>query len=365
MSVGVLHIVPSLQCTGMLRQLTWICQDLASVGCRVGVASLAGEDAMARPLREAGAQLPTIRPSVGRPAGWLLDLDAAVTGFRPDIVHTWTASANRWGRLVARRHRVPRVLASFRTLDCPASVGDRYVERWLAKGTSVGVANSELAAQHWANAGVPTEKIRVIPNAAVAGVERSDEARHRLRDELGLPQETRLVGAFGPLVTGKRLQDLLWAIDLLHAIREDTYLLVVGDGPQRWRLERFARQMHAAERTRFLGWRADAPALLAGLDCLWLGSARESQPNSVLEAMAAGVPVVAADSPATRLLIDPDRSGLLVAPGHRGGIARATQQILESPEVAVRLAAAAREHVQRHHGLPTMLARYRELYQLG
>lgn len=364
MSVGILHLVPGLQCSGMLRQLTWICQDLASIGCRVGVASLAGDGVMGDRLRQAGAQLLPIRPQVGRPAGWLLDLDAALADFRPEIVHTWTGPANRWGRLAARRRGVPQLIASYRTVERNPPAWDRALERWLSAGTRAAVANSERAEQHALQAGVPAEKLRVIPNAVATDPPCSDEARRRLREELGLPEATRLIGALGPLVPAKRIKDLLWAIDLLHAVREDTYLLVVGDGPQRWRLERFSRQVHAAERTRFLGWRVDAPELLAGLDCLWLGSARESLPNSVLEAMAAGVPVVAADSPATRQLIDPDRSGVLVAPGHRGGIARATQQILESPEDAARLAAAARQHVLRHHGLPDMLARYRELYQL-
>ena len=364
MSVGILHLVPGLQCSGMLRQLTWICQDLVNAGCRVGVASLAGDGMMAEPLRKAGAQLLPIHPQVGRPAGWLLDLDAALADFRPDVAHTWTGSANRWGRLVARRRRIPRIVASYRTVERSQPALERGLERWLARGTRTCVANSQAALEHWLQIGIPQDRTTVIPNAVDAGVPRSAEARQRLRRELGLPEATRLVGALGPLVPGKRLKDLLWAIDLLHAVREDTYLLVVGDGPQRWRLERFSRQMHAAERTRFLGWRAEAPAIVAGLDCLWLGSARESVPNSVLEAMAVGVPVVAADSPATRLLIEPDRSGVLVAAGHRGGIARATQQILESESLAAGLASAARDHVLRSYGRPEMLARYRELYEL-
>jgi glycosyltransferase involved in cell wall biosynthesis len=181
-------------------------------------------------LRQAGAQLLPIQPQVGRPAGWLRDLDAALADFRPEIVHTWTGPANRWGRLAARRRRVPQLIASYRTVERNPLAWDRALERWLSAGTRAAVANSESAEQYALRAGVPAEKLRVIPNAVAANPPCSDEARRRLREELGLPEATRLIGALGPLVPAKRIKDLLWAIDLLHAVREDTYLLVAPRG---------------------------------------------------------------------------------------------------------------------------------------
>src|SRR5205823_13545881 len=122
-------------------------------------------------------------------------------------------------------------------------------------------------------------------------------SREELLNELHLPSGSRLVGAVGRLWPQKRLKDLIWATDLLKSTRDDTHLLIVGDGPQRSRLERYAEQNAVLDRVHFLGERADVPRLMPNFDCLWLGSEYEGQSNAILEAMLAGVPVIATDIP--------------------------------------------------------------------
>ena len=123
-------------------------------------------------------------------------------------------------------------------------------------------------------------------------------------EQLGLPDDARLIGTAGPLVGAERVKDLIWTADLLKCVRDDVHLLVLGDGPQRWRLERYRRQVEITDRVHLLGRRADEPAILASLDCFWLG-AGERLSTALLEAMAAGVPVVIADTPVHRALTAP------------------------------------------------------------
>jgi glycosyltransferase involved in cell wall biosynthesis len=181
--------------------------------------------------------------------------------------------------------------------------------------------------------------------------------------ELELPPGTRLIGAVGRLWQQKRLKDLIWATDLLHVIRDDVHLLVIGDGPQREALERYARQCHVADHVHFLGLRHDVPRLMARFDVLWLASSFEGLPNVVMEAMSAGVPVVASDIPGNRELVVSGETGYLVPLGDRAAYARLAHKILENPALRVRLGDAARERIAREFTVEAMVAAHAALYR--
>ena len=124
-----------------------------------------------------------------------------------------------------------------------------------------------------------------------------------------------MIAAVGRLWPQKRLKDVIWATDLLRVIRDDVYLLVIGDGPQRAALQRYALLCRVDDRVRFLGVRSDVLQLLPHCELLWLASGYEGLPNAVLEAMAAGIPVVATDVPGTRQLVVHGETGFLLPVG--------------------------------------------------
>ena len=127
------------------------------------------------------------------------------------------------------------------------------------------------------------------------------------------------------------MKDAIWAADLLKVIRDDVHLLVIGDGPQRDRLRRYRDQVRIGDKVHFLGERGDVPRLLPHFDVLWSTSGYEGQSNVILEAMAAGVPVVATDIPGTRELVISDTTGYLVPVGDRAGFAKYTAPAAERP----------------------------------
>jgi glycosyltransferase involved in cell wall biosynthesis len=184
-----------------------------------------------------------------------------------------------------------------------------------------------------------------------------------LLQELELPPGARLIGAVGRLWPQKRVKDLIWAVDLLKSARDDTHLVIIGDGPQRWRLERYRDQNEVADRVHFLGERNDVGRILPHLDCLWLASAYEGQSNAIMEAMLAGVPVVATDIPGNRDLVVPGETGYLVPVGDRAAFARHTHTLLDDRELAERLGAAGRLRMERDFSVDQMIARHAELYR--
>jgi len=138
---------------------------------------------------------------------------------------------------------------------------------------------------------------------------------------------------------------------------------VIGDGPHRDRLRKFREQVRIRDKVHFLGHRGDVPRFLPHLDVLWSTSGYEGQSNAVLEAMAAGVPVVATDIPGTRDLVLPESTGYLVPVGDRAAFARWTNKLLDDAALAKRLGQAGRRRVQRDFTVEKMVRCHAELYR--
>ena len=161
----------------------------------------------------------------------------------------------------------------------------------------------------------------------------------------------------------KRLKELIWGIDQLKAVGTNAHLLLIGEGRLRPNLERYAWLNRIDDRIHFLGFRQDVQSLLSQADVLWQAAGSERLSNAILEAMVAGIPVVAADTGGNRELVVDAETGYLVPINERAGFARCTLPLLENPELAARLGEAGRNRVQQLHRTEDMLARYADLYQ--
>jgi glycosyltransferase involved in cell wall biosynthesis len=282
---------------------------------------------------------------------------------KPALVHTWMFAANCYGRQAAWSVGVRHIVAGERCVDRWKAWHELALDRRLARITERIVVNSAGVQDFYVGHGLPSDKFVVIPN----GVERFEPggglSRGQLLAELNLPEDARVIAAIGRLWPQKRIKDLIWAADLLKVIRNDTHLLVIGDGPQRWRLERFRDQVEIRDRVHFLGQRDDVPRLLPHLDCLWLGSGYEGQSNAIMEAMAAAVPVVATDIAGNRDLVKPGETGYLAPVGDRAGFARFTNLLLNDPELAQRLGRAGQKRIREEFPVEKMVQRHVALYR--
>ncbi len=361
MTCRLLLIIPSLDRCGAEKQLVLLAQGLPRDRFDVHVAVLTRDGPLRTPLEEAGIPVSLINKR------WKLDpfaygrLLRQIRRLRPQLVHTWLFAANAYGRQAAWQAGVPHVLAGERCADPWKSWHQLALDRYWARRTQRIVTNSQGVVDFYVRHGLPAGKFVVIPNA-VPPADTQRPSGPLLRKSLGLPPDSRLILAVNRLWPQKRIKDLIWAADLLKVLRDDTHLLIVGDGPQRWRLERFRDQVEIADRVHLLGERDDVPQLLAASDCLWLASEYEGQSNAILEAMSAGVPVVATDIPGNRDLVVPEQTGFLVPVGDRAAFARQTQRLLTDPALAAACGQAARQRVQEQFSVEKMLERYVQLY---
>lgn len=195
------------------------------------------------------------------------------------------------------------------------------------------IANTHDIIAYATRQGWPAERIHYLPNfAATAGVPAVARA------DLSTPDDVPLALALGRLHENKAFDVLLAATALVPNL----HLWLAGEGARRSDLERQAAALGIASRVRFLGWRSDAPALLAAADFLVCPSRREPLGNVVLEAWAAGVPVVAAASEGPTALLNDERTGLLVPVDNTEALAAAMRRLSEDEALGERLAAGGR-----------------------
>lgn len=361
--IRVLEIIPSLDRCGAEKQLVLLAAGLPRDQFDVHVCALTRGGPLEQSLREAGIPVTIIGKS------WKIDpfayrqLKRHIARLQPDIVHTWIFAANAYGRLAARAAGVKHILAGERCVDPWKQWHELAIDRYLARRTERIVTNSSGVRDFYVERGLPADKFVIIPNGVAPFSNPAPAAREEVLAELGLPADARLIAAVNRLWPQKRVKDLIWAADLLKIVHPDAHLLIVGDGPQRWRLERYREQCEIRDCVHLLGQRDDVPRLLPHCDCLWLGSAYEGQSNAILEAMSAGLPVIATDIAGNRDLVVPDQTGYLLPVGDRAAFARRTNALLDDPELARRLGAAGRQRVLTEFSVDKMVACHAALYQ--
>jgi glycosyltransferase involved in cell wall biosynthesis len=361
MTRRILHVISTLDRGGAEKQLTLLAAGLPRDEFDVHVCVLTRGGPYEIDLARAGIPLTVLHKEWKYdPRAWWR-LRRHVQRLRPDVVQTWMFTANAYGR-TAGRASAAKIVASERCVDLWKGWHHLAIDRRLARDTDAIVVNSRGVEEFYRQHGIPAGKLRVIYNG-IGPAPASNVTREALLRELGLPPGVRLIGAVGRLWHQKRIKDVIWAADLLKVTRNDVHLLILGDGPQREPLERFREMCQIEDRVHFLGARNDVMRLMPHFDVLWLASSFEGLPNAIMEAMSAGVPVVATDIWGNRELVVHGQTGFLVPVGDRAGLARWAFKILEDPALGPRLGEAGRARILSEFGIETMVGKHAALYR--
>ena len=207
---------------------------------------------------------------------------------------------------------------------------------------------------------VPAHKLKTIPNGV--DLEPFRELAPSLRQDFDAGSG-RLVGFVGRLVAGKGGNVLLSAAQQVLAAFPDVKFVFAGEGPARAEWEALAARLGIASKVVFAGRRDDMPAVYASLDIVALPSFQEAMPMCLLEALAAGRPVVATAVGAVPKVIVPGVTGLLCEPGDARGLAMSLLRLLRDPELARTMGMHGRAHVARHFAAEVVGRSYLGLYQ--
>jgi glycosyltransferase involved in cell wall biosynthesis len=278
----------------------------------------------------------------------LARLAAHLRSVRADVVHCHDMYTNAFGVAAARLAGVPLVIASRRWWTALPSRAHALANRAGYRLAHRVLANSDAVGRLVEAEGVPRGKVFVLPNfledAAFAPM--SPDERSRVRSSLGVPPGATVVGLVARLSTEKRVDVLLRAFARLGGALGTAHLVVVGDGGERPALEALARDLGIADRTHFAGQRPNRPNSHALFDLSVLCSDHEGFPNSVVEAMAAGRPVVATAVGGVPDAVVDGATGLLVPPGDLPALSAAIAALLADADRREGFGCAGRERAR-------------------
>jgi glycosyltransferase involved in cell wall biosynthesis len=367
--VNVVHLLASPFVGGPERQVLGLAAALPPA-YRSAFLSFA-EGGRARPLLEAarrlGCEAVELRhntPHVGRAvrevAEQLRRLRADVlctSGYKPDLVG-WRAARRAGVPVVAIAHGWTAVTWKVRLYEAL----DRFILRFFDAVACVSAAQADKVRR----AGVPAERAVVIHNGIDAGIFAKPDPACRERVRALFSPSFRpacVVGAAGRLSPEKGFDLFVEAAAQVARAHPDAGFLLCGDGPLRGALARRIGELGLTERFVLAGFRSDLHALLLGWDLAVLPSHTEGLPVAVLEALAAGVPVVATAVGGTPEVIEDGVCGFLVPPADPRALARRTAELLADDEARRRMGQSGRQRVRAKFSLEVQAEGYRRLFE--
>src|SRR3954447_16932466 len=381
--IRVLRVIARLNMGGPALHVAYLSAGLAERGYETTLVagSLArGEDSMAFVAERLGLEVAKVEDlsreiSVLRDLRSVRSLARLIRKERPQILHTHTAKAGAVGRiaaLLAGDARPPIIVHTFHGhvlrgyFDPVRATAFRLLERWLARHSTALIAVSPQVRDDLVRLGVaPAEKFAVVRLGIELGERTAtgevDGAEQRRR--LGIPADRFVVGWIGRMASVKRADDVLLSFKGLRDRGIDACLCMVGDGPDRADLERRAHELGVMRDTLFLGYQEDVAPFYAAFDALVLPSGNEGTPVSVIEALAAGRPVVATSVGGVPDVVRDGEDGFLVEAGATGEVADRLARLARDPALRAQMGKHGRERVVPRYAVDRLVADVDELYR--
>jgi glycosyltransferase involved in cell wall biosynthesis len=373
-AVRVLHVITRMNVGGPARHLLTLLPMLRERGFEP---LLVHGTAEPEEGELSPGDIPTIRvPALRRPIDPPADVRAAVElrrivkRSRPALVHTHLSKAGALGRIAARREQVPALVHTFHGhvlegyFATPSNKLFVGTERRLAGRTDALIAVSRAVRDELLRLGIgDAARWRVIPlgfDLEHPGDEVTD--RNEARRLLDVPPTGPTIGIVGRLVPIKNHVLFLEAGRRLLDRWPDATFVIAGDGELRTALEGEATRL-LGDRVRFTGWVRSLPELYAALDVVVLASLNEGTPVTLIEAAAAGLPVVATNVGGVADVVVDGESGYLVPSGDASALATRIGEVLEDPGIGRRMGEAGRLRVRTAFSPQVMADRIAELYR--
>ena len=363
--IPVIHLIWALTPGGAERQAVEIAKGFHGHGCAVTMVCLTRRGSLADELTPLGVEVICLDKKSGLDWSVVTRLTEILKERQIKVLHAHMFTASLWGRIAARRARTPVVIAhehSTHTLDAWwRKTIDCVLLGWEEKVVTV----SRDLEEQFKEAGYPSKKLLTIPNGL--RLKGWDEApsQAEVRRKLHIKDDATVVVAVGALEPRKDHRNLLQAMAVLSDLLQEEarpVLLLVGDGPSRQELQGMAEKFSKKIEVRFMGEQPDVRDFLWAANIYACSSFTEGTSIALLEAMAAGTPVVATEVGGNPEVLDQGKAGLLVPARDATALATAMYQVLSSTKEAKDRAACARERVRQEYSRKTMLERFAHLY---
>jgi glycosyltransferase involved in cell wall biosynthesis len=381
--IKVLRVIARLNVGGPALHVAYLTDGLAERGYDTTLVAgtlTHGEESMSHVAEARGVEVVPLADlhreiSPLRDVRAIIRLARVIRRERPAILHTHTAKAGAVGRiaaLLAADARPPIIVHTFHGhvlrgyFDPIVTRGFRLLEQLLARFTTVLVAVSPEVRDDLVSLGVaPKEKFAVIRLGVGLDerLEGTETARGETRRLIGVADHSFVVGWVGRMTGVKRLEDVLKGFQELLATHGDAYLCLVGDGPDRARMERLAHELRIMRRCLFVGYQNDVGRFYEAFDVLVLPSANEGTPVSVIEALAAGRPVVATRVGGVPDVVEEGVDGFLVDVGDVVAIGARLSELASDVDLRRAMADAGRSRMRERYAVERLVDDVDRLYR--
>src|SRR5262245_9416794 len=304
--------------------------------------------------RDAGIDLARVRRGrFGSPA-FVARLAAAIRGRRPDILHCWLESALLWGRWSGLLAGAPRIVLSIRNTEINLGPWLRLSHALGGRGVRYLVNSRAVAAALAAQVGVRQSSIAVIPNGIECRSAEGTLTRDALLAENGCPPGTRVVLTVGRLTAIKNYPMLLRIASRCRG-RLPVHFFIAGHGEEEGALRALAARLGVDDAVHFLGLRRDVPALLRAADVFCYMTRYEGFPNALLEALAAGRPIVTSRFEGWDEVAVDGQTALVVGQDDDEAAFAALSRLVTEPGLSAQLGAAAKADAEARFGMRRMV----------
>ena len=313
--------------------------------------------------REMGVTLIDVPERYGFDPRTVFRLRREIRDFKPHILHAHDYKTNVLAILMGRWFGIPVVTTAHGNVSRGGRLEWYYrLDGWCYRRMRHVVVVSDDLRQYITNLEVAANRLTLIHNAIDTTVYRRCVSTEEMKRKLGMRSDSFLIGAIARLAEEKRFDVLIDAVARLVAGGMDVELVIAGDGSERERLQKQISEQTEPGRFHLLGYRSDAIDLLQALDVFALTSEREGLPNSLLEAMAMEVPVVATRIAGIPLLISHGKNGLMTEPGDVGELEQCLRRLLADAELRRSLAHEARRTIVNEYDFSARMQKVEMVY---
>ncbi len=293
------------------------------------------------------------------------DLLSVIRTVKPDIIHTHNFYPNMYGRLLGKMMPRAKIAIHEHGTAYLKTRKERFIDKCLIGFTdmvlavSMSVVNSLVDIE-----GIPPSKITLLPNGVdlnefnPANIHTND-----IKKSLGIPSSSKIVGMVARLHKHKDHETLLYAMSDIIKNEPETTLVLVGDGPEKKKLQKLSEKLTISKNVIFTGYRKDVPELTSLFDIAVLSSKTEGFGISLLEAMAMEKPVVATSTGGTVDIVADGVNGFLVPPCDTASLKETIIKILKDESLARRFGLMGRRIVEEKFSMDKTIQNLEYIYE--
>lgn len=291
----------------------------------------------------------------------LREIRRTLQPFQPQLVHGWHLFSGAYASLVAPRFKAKSLVGIRSSFE---SIQNSLELRIAECFADAFITNSESAAARIKSEKPSVRQVYVVPNAVIVDFEAREAVRERLTQELDLRPDALWLIAIGRMEQLKHFDELLEVAASLREKHCNFQLILIGGGAEESYLKQLSQQLHLEDYVRITGEIPNANRWLKGFDIFCMPSVSEGLPNVVMEAAAAGLPIVTWQLPFYEELLTPSETALMAAPGDRAGFEQAVLKLINDQSLREELGAAAQAQITEKFSLDRYIQNMTRVYEM-